>query len=89
MLNDFEKITRIIYRKWKAAGHVIGKDHPNAETLACFLEDKLASVDKDQMQKHLLSCDLCAEYLATQLKIEAHLSKDFHQLPAPPANAGQ
>ncbi|MFH1190827.1 MAG: hypothetical protein V1670_01345 [Candidatus Omnitrophota bacterium] len=76
MLNNFEKITRIIYGERKAALSFTGQDHPGAESLACFLEDKLSLPDKELIQKHLLSCDLCAEYLSAQLKIQPHLSLD-------------
>jgi hypothetical protein len=76
----FEQIAKIIYREWKAANRFTGQDHPDAESLACFLEDSLPAQDKKLIQKHALSCDLCAEYLTTQLKIQPHLSLD---VPAP------
>ena len=80
MTNYFEQMVKIIYREWRAVNRFTGKDHPDAESLACFLEDKLSLPDKNLIQKHLLSCDLCAEYLSTQLKIQTHLSLD---VPAP------
>ena len=80
MFNNFEKISRIIYREWKTANRYTGQDHPDAESLACFLEDNLPAADRMLIQKHALSCDLCAEYLSTQLKIQPHLSLD---VPAP------
>lgn len=80
MFSHFEKIIRVIYREWKSAGRLINNEHPTEEALACFLEDKLAQVDRDLIQGHLLSCDICAEYLSTQLKIEPHLSKDVPAL---------
>ena len=76
MFNYFERISRIIYREWKGTGRLFNNEHPTEEALACFLEDKLAPVDSDLMQKHLLKCDICAEYLSIQLKIAPHLSKD-------------
>ena len=76
MFNYFEKISRIIYREWKGAGRLVNNEHPTEEALVCFLEDKLAPVDSDLMQKHLLKCAICVEYLSTQLKIAPHLSKD-------------
>jgi len=80
MLNNFEKISRIIYRERKGAEPFMGQDHPSEENLACFLEDKLSDNDKNTVLKHLLSCEACAEYLSTQLKIQPHLSLD---VPAP------
>jgi len=80
MLNYFEQIAKIIYREWKAANRFTGQGHPSEENLACFLEDKLSLPDKSLIQKHLLSCGVCAECLSIQLKIQPHLSLD---VPAP------
>lgn len=80
MFNYLEKITRIIYRERKASMSSKVREHPDEESLACFLEDKLSAADKDMVIKHLLSCDSCAEYLSVQLKIQPHLSLD---VPAP------
>jgi hypothetical protein len=80
MNNYFERIAKLIYREWKAAKRFTGQDHPDAESLACFLEDRLSLPDKELIQKHLLSCEVCAECLSTQLKIQPHLSLD---VPAP------
>lgn len=76
MLNYFEKITRVIYKEWKGTLRYTGKDHPDEESLACLLEDKLSRSEKEIVQKHLLSCGSCMEYLSTQLKIQPHLSID-------------
>jgi hypothetical protein len=76
MLSHYEKIIRFIYREWKGDGRLVNNEHPTEETLVCFLEDKLAQTDKDLIQRHLLKCDICAEYLCAQFKIEPHLSKD-------------
>ena len=75
-MSYFEKIVRAIYRERKAAASFTGQEHPNEESMACFLEDKLSASDKERIQKHMLSCDLCAEYLSVQLKIQPHLSLD-------------
>jgi len=78
MSNNFEKIARVIYQEWKAnSGGFSGREHPNEEALACFLEDKLSQADKDLIQAHLLKCEKCTEYLCIQLKIEPHLSRDI------------
>lgn len=80
MFNNFEKIVKKIYRERKDELRYTGKDHPDEESLACLLEDKLSRLEKNIIQKHLLSCDSCAEYLSTQLKIQPHLSME---VPAP------
>jgi len=76
MVNYLEKITKIIYRQRKRGRSFKGKGHPSEEDLACFLEGKFSVQDKETVQKHLLSCDICAEYLSIQLKIQPHLSLD-------------
>lgn len=80
MTNYFERIVKIIFREWKIANRFTGQEHPDAESLACFLEGSLPEQDKKLIQKHALQCDLCSEYLSTQLKIQPHLSLD---VPAP------
>ncbi len=76
MLNYFEKIARIIYKERKDIIRYTGNDHPDEESLACLLEDKLSRSEKDTIQKHLLICDSCAQNLSTQLKIQPHLSME-------------
>ncbi len=76
MDNNLEKITKIIYRQWKSGQSFKGKKHPSEEDLVCFLEGKFSVQDKEAVQKHLLSCDICAEYLSIQLKIQPHLTLD-------------
>jgi len=76
MPNYFEQVAKLVYREWKIANQFAGKDHPDVETLVCFLENKLSLSEKTQIQEHLVSCDLCAEYLSLQLKIKSHLSLD-------------
>lgn len=74
MFNHFEKICRIIYRERKDSQRVMIKNHPDDEILADFADQRLTESDKDQIIKHLLVCDRCAEYLSTQLKISTHKS---------------
>jgi hypothetical protein len=77
MANYFEQIVKLIYREHKKANRFQGQEHPDEENLACFLENKLSLFEKELVQKHLLSCDLCSEYLSTQLKIQPHLSLEM------------
>ena len=80
MLNNFEKIVRVIYREQKEVKFSLLQEHPSEENLACFIEDKLPANDKDMICQHLLSCQVCAECLSIQLKIQPHLSLN---VPAP------
>jgi len=76
MFSHFEKIIRIIYRERKSAGLLVEGEHPLEESLIGFFDDKLAPAERDIIQEHLLKCDICAEYLSTQIKIEPHLSRE-------------
>ncbi len=76
MADYLEKITKIIYRDWKRGRSFKAKAHPSEEDLVCFLEGKFSAQDKEAVQKHLLSCDICAEYLNAQLKMQPNLSLD-------------
>ncbi len=76
MLNYLEKLTKIIYREWKGSKSLKAQEHPDEESLACFLEDKLPAEAKNAILRHLLICDKCAEYLSVQIKIQPHLSLD-------------
>jgi hypothetical protein len=80
MVDYFEQIAKVIYREWKAAHCFSGKEHPDEESLVCFLEGKLPLPEKSLIQRHLLGCDVCAEYLSTQLRIQPHLSLDIPEL---------
>ena len=80
MLNNFEKISRIIYREQKGKIPLLGRDHPSEEEMACFLDDKLPGEDKNIICKHLLNCEVCVEYLSVQLKIQPQLSLDVPEL---------
>ncbi len=77
MSDYFEQLVKKIYREWKAERRTGAGEHPDPESIACFLEDKLSLPESELIQKHLLACDLCAEYLATQLKIKTHLSLEL------------
>jgi len=77
VLNDFEKIARMIYRERKSSGRAFTpEDHLDDETLACLFEDKLPPEQRDSALKHLVECGRCAECLSAQLVIQPHLSKD-------------
>lgn len=77
MLNDFEKIVRMVYRERKSSrGGFAPQAHLDDETLACLLEDKLPPEQRDSALNHLVDCDRCAECLSAQLGIQPHLSKD-------------
>jgi len=77
MLTDLERIVKFVYRQRKLNKSLKVQKHPQVESLACFLEDKLSSADRILLQEHLLCCDLCMEYLSAQIKIQKHISLDI------------
>lgn len=76
MVNYFEKIAGIIYRKYRGSGALITGEHPDEESLVCFLEDKLPRPDRQVIEEHLVSCASCAEYVGSQLKMQAGPAKE-------------
>lgn len=76
MENKLEKLIRVAYRAWKSDYNQREREHPDAETLACFLEDKLSAQEKRQIQQHLIKCANCAEVLGLELKAELKGDKD-------------
>jgi len=76
MINYFERVAKLIYKEWKVTNRPTPKEHPDEQDLSCFLDDKLSLLNKNLIQEHLLSCDVCLEYVSTQLKIQTHLSLD-------------
>ncbi|TAM40017.1 zf-HC2 domain-containing protein [bacterium] len=76
MPNYFEKIIGVIYRQKRGSGSFMTGEHPDEEALASFLEDKLPHKDRLLIEKHLVSCSSCAEYVGIQLKMESGLAKE-------------
>lgn len=76
MPNYFEKIIGVIYRKKRGSGGFVSGEHPDEEALACFLEDKLPHADRLLIERHLVRCNFCAEYVGSQLKMQAGLAKE-------------
>lgn len=71
MPSKLEKLVKVVYQKWKLGYAKIPQLHPDEETMACFLENRLSQEEARQIKAHLVSCDSCAEGLAVQLKLKA------------------
>lgn len=80
MFNYLEKIIGIIYRKRKGSAGSIAGQHPDEEALACFLEDRLPQADRLLIERHLVSCNSCAEYVGTQLKMESGSANEVPEI---------
>jgi len=70
MSERIEKISRLVYRRWKEENTLSLAQHPEEEELACFLEDKLSLDESAKLKAHLLSCAHCSEIVATQIKLK-------------------
>ncbi|MFA5157089.1 MAG: hypothetical protein WC532_06860 [Candidatus Omnitrophota bacterium] len=69
MPNDLEKLIKLVYRKHKS-GSPIPKEHPDEETMACFVEGKLSPAEEQNIRRHLVECSLCAEVFLAQINLD-------------------
>jgi hypothetical protein len=76
MQDKLEKLIKVVYRKWRGDLSVAEEAHPDEETLACFLENRLSRQESESLKTHLINCDACAEKVAMQLKILADENRD-------------
>lgn len=79
MQSKFERFAKFVYKRWKLD---LGKSyelHPDEETLACFLDDKLSRQESEDVRKHLLSCDACMEALILNAKFKDVSLEDVPQ----------
>ena len=79
MQDKIEKLIKSVYRKWRAGLPQAQEPHPDEESIACFLEDRLSQEENERIITHLIGCDECAENIAAQLKLTP---VDAGQVPA-------
>ncbi|MDD5729577.1 MAG: hypothetical protein PHN57_00400 [Candidatus Omnitrophica bacterium] len=65
-----DELIRYFYRKWKLGMRGKAQLHPDEETFASFLDDKLPLAAARQFKKHITECFRCAEVLAARLKVK-------------------
>ncbi|MBM3245795.1 MAG: hypothetical protein FJZ13_00490 [Candidatus Omnitrophica bacterium] len=75
MADSFEKLIQSAYGKWKAAQKRPQEAHPDEESMACFLENRLPAPEAERIKAHLVACDSCAELLELQLKVKISSEK--------------
>ena len=69
-MDNLEKTIRSVYKSWKGKmSRAIG-EHPNEETMACFLESRLSSQESEEVQAHLVSCRDCSGAFALALGLK-------------------
>jgi hypothetical protein len=77
MQDRLEKFIKSVYRGWKSDHSKGDKEHPDEETLACFIEGKLTEVENASLREHLIACDNCAEAVALNLASAGRETKDI------------
>jgi hypothetical protein len=68
MSDEQHDLIRAVYKKWKSRQVIEGQGHPDEETFAAFLENRLPAQESEQVKNHLVSCDQCAQILALSIK---------------------
>ncbi len=64
MEEKLDKLISVVYRKWREKQGKGVSSHPDEETMALFIEDKLVPAENSEVQEHVSSCRQCAEALA-------------------------
>lgn len=75
MADKFEKLLKIIYGRWKKDCTNTKGAHPDEESVACFLDNKLSQQESEAIKKHILECVLCAQRLSLGLRISEAADK--------------
>jgi len=70
MTRAIEKVIKMVYRKYKATPKEGCAMHPDEETFACFLDNRLDKGQKEHFMEHIVSCPGCSEVLEVQLKLK-------------------
>lgn len=70
MQDNFEKLIRLIYRRWKLDQHGADAGHPEEDDLACFFAGNLSQEESARIKAHLLTCDNCAEIASIQAQLK-------------------
>jgi hypothetical protein len=79
MHDELERLIKMAYKDWKSEQLNNQEPHPDEETFACFLEDKLSPEEEEKIRAHLLACDTCAEIFSLQLKLKTGQLEDVPQ----------
>lgn len=79
MRDKLEKLIKAVYKRWKADNPKVDQLHPDEETIACFLEDRLSQAENERMKEHLINCNSCAEIVAIQMKLETTETKQISE----------
>jgi len=78
MENKLEDLIKLAYRKWKKDSPRAQENHPDEETLACFVENKLSEEENESVCAHLIACYSCLEAIVAQAGLKA---SEIEELP--------
>jgi hypothetical protein len=67
----------MVYRKWREMENKDHDSHPDEETFACFVENRLTPEENEQVKAHVLSCQRCSEILTACLKMSTEKESDI------------
>jgi hypothetical protein len=77
MSEDLEKIIGKVYREWKSGQPREEGFHPDEETFASFIENRLSAEENERIKGHLITCDKCAEILSLQIRSKGLEEKEI------------
>ncbi len=70
MPGKIEQLIKAVYGKWKHEHRLAQELHPDEESWVCFFEGRLPQEENERIKTHLISCEVCAEVLATQIRLK-------------------
>lgn len=70
MSEELQNLIKTVYQDWKSKQPDREETHPDEETIASFLENKLSPQENIGLKNHITSCQRCAEILAIGIRSE-------------------
>ncbi|MBP7217288.1 MAG: hypothetical protein KBA46_08420 [Candidatus Omnitrophica bacterium] len=66
---NIERLIALVFAKWSSARETPAQQgHPDEETLACFIEQRLPAQETDAIKLHIAMCERCSESVAVALE---------------------
>jgi hypothetical protein len=79
MDDKLESLVIMVYREWRGRENKEHDSHPDEETFACFVEERLTPEENEQVKAHVLSCQRCSEILTACIKMSSEKEVDVPQ----------
>jgi hypothetical protein len=76
MQDKLERLIKEVYKKWRLTQPIPKDEHPDEETLACFLENRLSGKDSERIKVHIVACDVCSEIISACLSLKETQARD-------------